>query len=130
MIVKDGDVIEFIGLEWQEKHWEFDHPTVILSPIISYSPNGESASGMIEDMCIDLAINADDIEPKEMKDEDVSEEFKWRHWNLKTMKRVAKNLLEGKEDWKTKYPRVTKQKIRFYNNDGELEFEILEEIEA
>lgn len=43
MKVKNKDVVEFIALEWHEPQWEFDHPTVILSPIIQYSPNGTSA---------------------------------------------------------------------------------------
>ena len=122
---KDGDVIDFIGLEWQEPQWEFDHPTVILKPLISYSPNGESAEKMIEDMCIDLCITADDIQENSMLDEDVSKEFGWRRWNLSRMKTVASNRLNGGNYWVSKYPRVIKQRIKFFVKDGETNFKIL-----
>jgi len=126
MKVKNKDVIEFVAIEWHEPQWEFDHPTVVLSPVISYSPNGESSEKMIEDICIDLCINADD--ETDMEDEDVSKEFEWRRWNLKTMQKVAKARLAGKDDWKSKYARVTRQKIKFFQKDGELQFEVVESI--
>lgn len=127
MKVKDKDIVEFIVLEWREPQWEFDHPTVVLSPIVLYSPNGESAGQMVEDICIDLCINADELEGgKELESEDVSREFKWRRWNLKTMHKVAKARLAGKDDWKTREARVTRQKVKFFEEDGELQFTVVE----
>lgn len=124
MKVKDKDVVDFIALEWREPQWEFDHPTVVLSPVVSYSPNGESSEKMIEDICISLCINADD--ETDMKDQDVSEEFKWRKWDFKTMKKVAKAKVAGKDDWKTKGAIVTCQKVKFTEKKGELHFDVIE----
>jgi hypothetical protein len=123
MKVKNGDIIEFLAISWDEQ-WEFDHPTVVLQPAIDYSPNGASCESMIEDMAIDFCCNED------VTDEDISEEFKWRGWKLSTLKKVAKERLEGKPTWKTKIREVVKQKIQFYEKDGELEFKVIETIEA
>lgn len=120
MKVKNKEVVTFIGLEWQEPQWEFDHPTVILFPVVKYSPNGESAEKMIEDICIDLCINADTGE--DYPDEDVTKEFEWRRWNLKIMKNVAKQRLQGLDTWKTKCARVVAKTVRFYIRDGEMSF--------
>lgn len=120
MKVKNGDIIEFIAIEWQEKQWEFDHPTVVLIPKISYSPNGDSCENMIESMAINFSCG-DDIE-----DEDITEEFEWRGWKLKTMHKVVKDRLNGLDTWCTKHARILKQKIEFYEENGELEYRILE----
>lgn len=129
MIPKNGEVIEFICLEWHEAHWEFDHPTVVLSPLISYSPNGTPSERMIEDMCIDLSIEMDAVEPRDMKDEDVSDEFKARRWNITQMKRVAKERLSGEKTWESKGARATKTKVKFYTIDGESQFDVLETVQ-
>ncbi len=123
MKVKNGDVVEFLAIAWNEPQWEFDHPCVVLSPVVEYSPNGESPEHMIEEMAISLSCE-DDI-----KDEDVKHEFDWRGWKLDTLRKVAKERLAGKDTWKTKIRSVVKQKIRFVENDGELEFEVLETVE-
>ena len=125
MKVKDGDVIEFLAISWDEFHWEFDHPTVILKPVISYSPNGESCDRMIEDMAINFCCNED------LKDEDVSVEFDWRRWKLSTLRRVAKERLAGKTTWKTKIREVIKSKVRFFTDDsGELQFKIIDVVKV
>jgi hypothetical protein len=128
MKIKKGDIVEFVVLEWHEPQWEFDHPTVMLLPIVQYSPS-TSAETMIEDLCIDLAIEADTIEsPKEIESEDVYKEFEWRGWSLKRMITVAKNRLKGKEDWKSRYAKVIKQKVKFITEDNETSFTILKTI--
>lgn len=115
-----GDVIEFICLSWTEAQWEFDHPVVVLKPILKYSPNGDGRDNMIEDMAFDLCCG-DDI-----KDEDCAEEFKWRHWNIKTLNKVAKDRLTGKDPWCTRHAHVTYQKLEFYDQGGQLEYRVLE----
>jgi len=48
---------------------------------------------------------------------------------LSTLRRVAKNRLAGKDDWKTKIREVVTQKIKFIkDSDGELAFEVVETI--
>lgn len=124
MKIKEGDIVEIIAIDWDEPHWEFGHPCVIVSPIIRYSPNGESPEKMIEDLVIDL-ICEEDVESK-----DISREFEWRGWKLNTLKKVCRDRLAGKETWKTKIRSVVKQKILFTHNGSEFDFEILETIEA
>ena len=122
MLVKDGDIIEFVAISWNESNWEFDHPTVILKPYVRYSPNGESCEAMIEDMCIDICCDS------ELEDETIDSEFKFQAWKLTTLKKVVKNRFEGKDDWKSKIREVIKQKIQFYQKDDEMFFKILETI--
>lgn len=121
MKVKEGDILEFLAISWNEPQWEFDHPTVILQPIIEYSSNGIDPETMIENLAIDLCCNEDVV------DEDVSEEFEWRRWKLSTLKRVAKEKLQGKDIWKTKIREVIKQKIKFIKDENnDLSFEVIE----
>jgi hypothetical protein len=124
MKVKDGDIIEFIAMRWDE-NWEFDHPAVLISPIKDYSDDGRSSEQMIEDACIDACIDG-------MKEYKAEEEFKFRGWNWSKLKRIANNYLAGnKNEWKTKSVFVCKQKVRFFlNEDYELESEVLETQEA
>lgn len=125
MKVKEGDVIEFLAISWDEPGWEFDHPTLVLKPVIEYSPNGTSPETMIEDMAIDLACG-DDIQ-----DEDISEEFKWREWDIKKIYKIAEDILNGKDVWKNKKRHVIRQEIKFFNDwEDELDFRILESKEV
>lgn len=122
MNIKDGDIIEFLAISWDEG-WEFDHPTVVLKPIIEYSPNGNSCEEMIEDMAISFCCN-EDVED----DEFFKDECDWRGWKLPTLKKVAKERLQGKDTWKTKIREVVSQKIKFFKEGNEMEFEIIESI--
>lgn len=124
MKIKAGDTVEFIALKWNEPQWEFDHPTVVLSPVVMYSPNGTSPESMIEDICIDLCINADSGESVEKLDEDVTKEFEWRRWDVSRMKTVAKNRLNGKSDWCSKGARAAKVTVKFVKEGEETSFEV------
>lgn len=118
--VKENDIVEFLAISWDEPQWEFDYPTVLLQPVLQYSPNGDHPETMIEDAAIDLSF-------KELEDEDFSAEEGFYGWKLKTLKRVAKRRLAGHDDWKTKVREVIYQKIQFViNEDGELEGKVLE----
>ncbi len=119
MKVKINDVVEFLAISWDE-NWEFDHPTVILSPAIEYSPNGDSCESMIEDMAINLSFG------DEVDDENVAEEFAWRGWSIERLKNVAKERMAGKDTWKSKIREVMYQKVRFYGDADEMEFDVLE----
>ena len=121
MEIKNNEIIEFVAISWDEHHWEFDYPTVVLKPFIAYSPNGNCPETMIEDMGINICCG-DDIQ-----NEDVSEEFEWRRWSLSRLKRVVKDRLNGKDTWKTKIREVCIQKLQFYYDDeNELQFKIIE----
>lgn len=123
MKVKDGDIVEFLAISWNENHWDFDYPTVILSPVIRYSPNGTDPETMLEDLGIDMLL-------EDVQDENITTEFEGRGWKLETLKRVAKNRLAGKDDWKSKIREVLHQKVKFRFNtkSNEMEFDVIESI--
>ncbi len=133
MKIKNGDVVEFNVLLWHEPQWDFDHPTVVLAPVVAYSPNGKSAENMIEDICIDLCVEvdleADGEKSKEITDEDVATEFTWRRWDIKRMKKVFANRMVGKEDWKSKSAVATKTIVKFEMLEGEMVFTYLQSID-
>ncbi len=119
--IKDGAVVEFTAISWYEPQWDFDHPTVILSPVFKYSSSGESCEGMIENMACDICCDI------ELKDENHTKEFDWRGWKIDRLKRVLQERFDGKDTWKTKVREVVKQKVQFYKGDEDyLEFRILE----
>ena len=119
METKVGDIIEFLAISWDVPVWEFDHPTAVLKPYTAYSPNGESCEGILEDMAINMCCGI-------VENEDIEDELKWISTNLKTLNRVAKNRLEGKDDWKSKIREVVLQKVEFYEEDGELYSRVIE----
>lgn len=123
MKVKDGDTIEFLAISWNEPQWDFDYPCVVLKPIVKYSPSGEPPQYMIEQMAIALSCG-DDIE-----DDNTKEEFEWRGWKLNTLNKVARHRFAGQNTWTTKIRSVLKQKILFFEDDGEIHFKVLENIE-
>ena len=118
MKIKNGDIITFLAISWNEP-WDFDYPCVVLEPVIKYSSSGEAPELMIENMAINL-ICGDDI-----TDEEIKEEFEWRGWKLSTLRKVAKDRLSGKDTWKTKIREVVRQKVHFFEKDGNLEFEFI-----
>lgn len=128
MKVKDGDIIEFLAISWDSPEWEFDNPTIILKPVIWYSDDGRSCSGMIQDLIDCLCCDED------VKNSDIDDEFNRMGWKLSTLKRVARNRLAGKNDWKTKIREVVYQKVVFYNHDDidyeGLDAQILETLKA
>lgn len=111
--------IEITGLTWIEEQWEFDHPSVILTPIKRYSPNGDSADQMIEDLCIDACVDG------ELKDEDCDKEFGWRGWRWEYLRRVYRQCVSGKEFPHKDYQAFS-AKIRFYlDENGQLDSELI-----
>jgi len=124
MKITNGDIVDFLAISWNEYQWEFDYPTIVLEPVIRYSPNGESCCDMIEDIAINLSCGI------KTDNEDLTYEFDWRGWNLARLKRVVRERLNGKDTWKCKIREVVKQKIRFFEFNGNMEFEVVETIKA
>lgn len=118
MKIENGTTLIVEGLVWRESHWEFDHPTVLLSPILRYSSNGDSIERMVEDLAIDGCVDG------ELESHDVSREFEWRGWSLNNLKRNYNLALKGKK-FPEKCYRAEKWQIKFYQNaDNELDCEI------
>lgn len=54
--VHDGTVLLVDVLRWHEG-WDFDCPVCILRPVIRFSPNGEQADQMVEDLCVNASVD-------------------------------------------------------------------------
>jgi hypothetical protein len=92
-----GKPVRFLAVQWQED-WEFDFPAVLLEPVLRYDPNGGGAEGLIEDAAIDTCLALESGEPLwDENDSTTTEEFAWRGWNLKNLRRVAREALNGKD---------------------------------
>lgn len=117
--IKDGTEVIVRVLEWRE-NWEFGHPTLILSPVIRYSPNGDSPEEMVESLGINGCVDGF------LSGEDVNQEFSWRKWNLKKFNTVYYEALRGKKFPVKNY--VAKEYILrfFYNDKNDLTFSMLE----
>jgi hypothetical protein len=115
MKIESGTTITVKALEWRED-WEFDHPTVILSPIRRYSPNGDSIARMVEELGIDASVDG------ELKDEDNEIEFDWRGWSWERLERVFREAMRGKAFPKKQY-QAAEYKMRFFlDEEGLLTF--------
>ena len=115
MKIKDGIVITVDALRWNDG-WEFDCPGLILRPVTKYFCSGESIDTMVEELCLDAAVD------EEITDEDITHEFEWRGWNLNYFKKVFSQALKGKSFPKRQYE-AERHKFKFYKNvSGELEF--------
>lgn len=116
MKIENGTVITVKALEWRED-WEFDHPTVILSPVRRYSPNGDSIAQMVEELGIDACVDG------ELEDENMDDEFEWRGWSWKRLNRVFREALKGKVFPRKEY-RAKQFELRFHpDGDGALTFD-------
>jgi hypothetical protein len=113
-------VITVDVLVWDEG-WEFDHPSCILRPIVRFSPNGDSAERMVEDLAIDVATHTPlrpdaehDVRGRVVVD---------RQYPLATLKRRWAESWRGKEFPRYRYT-ASRWQVRFYNDqDGELAFD-------
>ena len=117
--VKDGTEIIVKVLEWHEG-WEFDHPILVLSPVIRYSPNGESAEYMAEDLGIDLCVDG------KAENHDYTSEFEWRGWKLDYLNKVYSQARKGKK-FPKKCHKATEYRLRFFLDGeiGQLEFDMV-----
>jgi hypothetical protein len=127
MKAKAGDIIDFLAISWNEPQWDFDHPSASLKPLFRYHDDGRCCEGVIEDLAIDLCCGDTNDKDDLAFFEDESD---WRGWRLSTLRRVAKNRLAGKDDWKTKIREVVLQTIEFYEEDGEIQFKIIKTVVA
>jgi hypothetical protein len=53
-IVAGSEIVVDV-LRWNEG-WEFDCPVCILRPVVRFSPNGDDAEQMVENLAIDAAV--------------------------------------------------------------------------
>jgi hypothetical protein len=117
MKIEPGMEIIVTGVEWRED-WEFDHPTVLLTPVRRYSPYGDSPEQMVESLAIDAAVDG------EIKDHDDAAEFEWRGWSWKRLAAVYRRCFAGANFPRKQY-QAFRAVVRFVTDgDGELEARI------
>lgn len=120
--------VRFLALAWHESHWEFDHPTLLLEPVLRYSPNGIHCESMVEDAIIDLSLALEYGDP--IRDEtDLDREFEWRGWNLRRLRAIAEKLRQGREVRLDAEYRIFERTVVFRKQaDGEVTIEdVIEE---
>jgi hypothetical protein len=127
MAVKDGDIIEFLFLRWDE-HWEFDFPCIMAAPVFQYSPNGDDPESWIEDIAVDLGSMGTTHD-----EGDDFAEAEWRNWpSAKRFKAIIKERLRGKKTW-VKWDAIAHRflvQFTWNEEDGWLDFKILEHQQA
>lgn len=127
MKVENGTVLEFIGISWDVPEWDFDHPCAIITPITAYSSEGIEPDSFIEEICENLMCG------KSLEDVnyDITEEIDWIGVKLKTLQKVCKDRLNGKDTWKSKVRYISKRKVEFFTNaSGDMDFKFIESVEA
>lgn len=121
MKIKQGDVIEFISINYEDG-WDFDSPTYIIEPFQIYNDSISSASAFIENVCIDI-ISELDVEKSYIYGKPTDRFLK----TLKTVCNERLNKIENK--WKSKNVFVCKRAVEFYlNEDKCLSFRTISEI--
>lgn len=119
---KNGEIVDFLAISWNEPQWEFDYPSCLLNPSISFHTDGVCPDTLIEMAAISLCVG-------DLPDDNVAEEFDWRGYKIKTLQTVCKARLAGKETWKTKLKEIVKVRLQFYEVDGEMQWREIERIE-
>lgn len=123
--IKEGDVIDVVSLEWREPNWEFDYPSILIYPILQLHTSGTCNETVIEQFLEHLTC----INPK-MKSDDLKWEEDFYGWNIKKLRRIANNRLNGKRDGIKNQFTVLKQKIKFEQGKEEwLDTKIIESYE-
>ena len=119
--LKDGTEIVVKILEWYEESWEFDRPTLVLFPVIRYSPNGKSVEYMAEDLGINLCVEG------KAENHDYTSELEWRGWKLDYLNKVYSQVRKGKKFPKKRY-KATEYRLRFFTSadSGQLDVVMVE----
>ncbi len=113
--IQNGDVVEFLAIDWQEG-WDYDFPSAMVEPVFSFNTGGCSGDNVIANALIKIIYS----EHNSLSNERLDDSF------IRTIKKVVKERLAGKETWKSKRPRIYKQRVEFVlNEEGELEYNIL-----
>lgn len=116
--ITEGMTLICDTLEWYDG-WEFDHPSMMLSPVIRCFEDASNHEQIVEDVLIDAVCS------KELKSQDFKETWDWRGYKLPVLKRRFKESLAGKKFPKAGY-RAKREAIKIIKDeDGELTWETI-----
>jgi len=112
-----GMEFEIKVLEWREYGWEFDHPVVIIEPVRRYSPNGDSAEHLIEELCIDAVCDGwlRRAHPNDIK------EFEGRGWSWDKLAVLYEDVVAGRPIPKKGF-RAHSSHVRIFDSPTGLNF--------
>lgn len=117
--IEEGMIIECDTLLWDDG-WEFDHPSIMLAPIIRCYESGRDHDQIVEDVMIDAVVN------KHLESQDFEEEWGWRGYKLPVLKRRFREAIAGKVFPKAGY-RAKRSKVKIIRDrKGELTWEVIE----
>lgn len=87
--IEEGMVFVCETLSWHDG-WEFDHPSMMLSPVIRTFENGANHEQIVESVMIDAVVDG------EMKSQDFEKSWGWRGYKLPVLRRRFREALAGK----------------------------------
>lgn len=87
--IKEGDILICQTLEWRDG-WEFDHPSMMLSPVIRCYENGSGHDRIVEDVMFHAVCE------KNLKSEDFEKWWGWRGYKLPVLRRRFRESMKGK----------------------------------
>jgi len=116
--IKEGLILNFKTLTWNDG-WEFERPSLMLSPIIRCWERQMCHEQMVENVLIDAVVEGF------LKDESFEETWGWRGYNLKYLQRKFRESLAGKSFPKVNYIAEQSSAEIIRDEDDELAWEIL-----
>ena len=108
--LKEGMILQCDTLRWDDG-WEFDCPSMMISPVIRCYEDGSCHENIVEDVLIDGVIN------EKIQDEDFDQTWNWRGYKLSTLKRRFQESLKGKFFPKANY-RAERSRIKIVKEKG------------
>lgn len=96
--IQEEDVIICDTLSWDEG-WEFENPSMMISPIIRCYESGKRHESIVEDVMID-AVTSKNLE---LHGDNFEEQWGWRGYKLPVLRRRFKEALNGKSFPKAGY---------------------------
>lgn len=113
MKVQEGLVVFCDTLRWNDG-WEFECPSMMLSPVIRCFETGAHHEQIVEDVLIDAIVGG------EFVSQSFEQQWGWRGYNLRTLQRRFYEALKGKRFPRANYT-ATREKIIFIKDEeGEL----------
>lgn len=117
--IKEGMTIVCDTLSWDDG-WEFDHPSMLISPIVLCHETGKNHEQIVEDFLID-AVTA---KSGKLAGDDF-EAWSWRGYKLPVLRRRFREALAGKNFPKAGYL-ATRETVKIIRDKrGELTWETI-----
>jgi len=118
--IKEGDILICDTLSWDDG-WEFEHPSMMISPIIRCYESGRNHEFIVEDVMIDAVTNKN----KELIGDNFEKSWGWRGYKLPVLRRRFRESLNGKEFPKSGYSAVREKVQIIKDKYGNLSWETI-----